>query len=160
MNPSVIRLVALAALCALSFWVGWEWRDRSADLEGSKAQAAAAQGEARAQEQPRTAEQASVRALADIATQHEEDRREAETVPAAVAADLHAGNLRLRREWAGCETQRLSDAAAATRERDALAANRDALAGAIVRAGRDADDQLRACQAVIQSYMALGRTPH
>ncbi|HEY1036666.1 MAG TPA: hypothetical protein VGE09_16950, partial [Pseudoxanthomonas sp.] len=70
--------------------------------------------------------------------------------PDAVVADLRAGNLRLRKEWAGCETQRLSDAAASAIERDALAASRDALAGDLVRVGRDADDQLRACQAVVQ----------
>jgi len=46
----------------------------------------------------------------------------------------------------------VSDLAAATAERDAASANRDALAAAIVRAGRDADQQLAACQAVIRAY--------
>ena len=38
---------------------------------------------------------------------------------------------------------------ASTVERDALAQSREELAGAVVRVGRDADDQLAACQAVV-----------
>lgn len=32
MNPTIIRLAVTAILCALSWWGGWEWRDRSADV--------------------------------------------------------------------------------------------------------------------------------
>lgn len=89
--------------------------------------------------------------MADIGAKHEQDREAAKAVPDAVVAGLRAGNVRLRNEWQGCEAQRLSDAAASASERDALAASRDALAGAVIRVGRDADDQLRACQAVVQA---------
>jgi hypothetical protein len=89
--------------------------------------------------------------LADIGSKHEEDRRDAESVPAAVVADLRSGARRLQEHWAACETSRLSDAATASRERDSAAQRREADIGNLVRVGRDADDQLRACQAVIES---------
>lgn len=148
---ATVKLAILAVLLALSFWAGWEWRDRSADLAAADAATAAwkhAEGQQRA---ARATEQQAGQSLATIGEKHEQDRQAAEAVPAAVVADLRAGNLRLRREWAGCETQRMSDAAASAIERDALAASRDALAGDLVRIGRDADDQLRACQAVVQA---------
>lgn len=138
-----------AALALAGFWAGWEWRDRSCDAAALQAELEFASAANDAMVETLDAERAKAAELADIGTQHEEDRRDAETVPAAVAADLRAGNLRLRKEWAGCETQRLSDATAAAIERDALAQLRDEAAGAVVRVGRDADDQLRACQAVV-----------
>jgi len=92
--------------------------------------------------------------LAAIGETHEQARAAAPAVADAVVADLRAGNLRLRDGWASCETQRLSDASTAARERDAAAERRAEFAGAVVRAGRDADDQLAACQAVIRAYVA------
>jgi len=143
----LLTLLALAVL-ALGYSL---WAAERADNRADKAEAAADQAiEAlsRANDIIDT-ERAKAATLADIGTQHEEDRREAGTVPAAVAADLRAGNLRLRKEWAGCETQRLSDATAAAIERDALAQLRDEAAGDLVRVVRDADNHVRACQAVV-----------
>lgn len=131
--------------------LGREWRDRSADLAESRKEAAESRAETAAHVAARTAEREQADKLASIGATHEQDRQAAEAVPAAVVADLRAGNVRLRREWAGCETQRLSEASAAAAERDALAAVREQLAGEIVRIGRDADDHVRACQAVIRA---------
>ena len=147
-------LAAFVIWTAVAAWVGWEWRDRGADLAAIQQQAAAAQGEAATQAEARATEHQQAETLAAIGMKHEEDRKAATAVPAAVVAELRAGNLRLRNEWAGCETQRLSDTAAGSVERDALAASRDKLAGAVIRVGRDADDQLRACQAVIAADRA------
>lgn len=149
MNRIVITIVAFVLWTLATFWVGWEWRDRSSDIKKLRTDLAVAAAANDALVETLDQERGKAATLADIGAQHEEDRRDAETVPAAVAADLRAGNLRLRKEWAGCETQRLSDATAAAVERDALAASRDEAAGRIVRVGRDADDQLRACQAVV-----------
>lgn len=146
-----IRLIAAVVLLAIGFWAGWEWRDRSADLTTAKADASTARAETGAQQAARKNEQTTSQAMAGIGAKYEEDRVAAEAVPDAVVADLRAGNLRLRNEWRGCEASRVSDAAAAARERDALAASRDAFTGDLVRVGRDADDQLRACQAVVQA---------
>ncbi len=151
----MIRVYAAAAalLVGLSFWAGWEWRDRSADLDQSRQAAKQARTETKAVESARTAEHQQADTLATIGETHEQARAAAPAVADAVVADLRAGNLRLRDGWASCETQRLSDASAAARERDAAAQRRAEFAGAVVRAGRDADDQLAACQAVIRAYV-------
>lgn len=159
MNRALIALLACIAWSGLMFAAGWAWRADRADGAEAVVQRDAAQGQVAAEQGARATEQSAAADMAEIGTTHEEDRAHAETVPAAVAADLRAGVLRLRREWAGCETQRLSDAAAAAIERDALAASRDEAAGRIVRIGRDADDQLRACQAVILADRERQATP-
>lgn len=143
------HILAGIALFFLGFLLGREWRDRSAELKESRQEVKQLAGQVEAVQGARRAEQTQGRALADIGAKHEEDREAAEAVPAAVVADLRAGNVRLRKEWAGCETRLLSEAVASTVERDALAASREEAAGRIVRIGREADDQLRACQAVI-----------
>lgn len=147
----MIRIL-LAAVAVLALALGWSlWRAEvhKGDANAATRRAELAEAVADTLAEAIDAERAKAAELAEIGNQLEEDRTHAETVPAAVAADLRAGNIRLRREWQGCETQRLSDATAAAIERDALAASRDEAAGRIVRIGRDADDQLRACQAVI-----------
>ncbi len=147
----MVRLfAALFAMAMLALGYALWWGER-ADSKAERAleQVAQITAERDGLASALAAERDKVAKYDAIGTKHEEDRAHAETVPAAVAADLRAGNIRLRREWQGCETQRLSDATAAAIERDALAASRDEAAGRIVRIGRDADDQLRACQAVI-----------
>lgn len=141
------------ALLLVGFLLGREWRDRSADLAESQQQVAQLTGQVEAVQDARQAEHQQVQALAGIGATHEQDRQAAEAVPAAVVADLRADVLRLRQHWAGCETRALSEAAAGAVERDALAAVREESAGRIVRIGRDADDQVRACQAVIAEYL-------
>lgn len=149
-----VRIAVAVALLAIGFAAGWSWRGSIADASAANVAAALARDAAESQAQARRVEHTTGQSMADIGAKHEEDRRAAEAVPDAVVADLRADRLRLRREWAGCETQRLSDAAAGTLERDALAARRDTLAGEIVRIGRDADDQLSACQAVVRADRA------
>ena len=146
-------LAAAALLAGLSFWAGWEWRDRSADLAESRKEVAESRAETAAHVAARTAEHSQGQALASIGETHEQARAAAPAVADAVVADLRADRLRLRREWAGCETQRLSEASAAAVERDAATAGREQLAGAVVRIGAEADSQLAACQAVIREYV-------
>lgn len=146
------HILAGIALFLAGFLAGREWRDRSADLAESRQQVAQLTGQVEAVQGARQAEHSQGHALADIGAKHEEDREAAATVPAAVVADLRTDVLRLRQHWAGCETRALSEAAAGAVERDALAAVRAEAAGAVVRVGRDADDQVRACQAVILEY--------
>ncbi|WP_312327914.1 hypothetical protein [Stenotrophomonas sp.] len=148
------KLYIAIALVILAFWAGWEWRDRSADLTAANADLKQAAGVVDQVNDTRVIERAQAQDVAAIGVKHEEDRTAAASVPAAVAAELRSGQLRLRDGWASCETQRLSDASAAAFERDAAAKRRADFAGAVVRAGRDADDQLRACQAVIAADRA------
>lgn len=148
---ATVKLAILAVLLALSFWAGWEWRDRSADLKIMHRDLIEARAGNDALAKALNKERAKAEMLADIGRQYEQDKLAAKAAADAIVGDLRAGNLRLRREWQGCEARRMSDAAAGAIERDALAASRDALAGDLVRVGRDADDQLRACQAVVQA---------
>lgn len=143
------HILAGIALFLLGCLLGREWRDRSADLAESRQQVAQLTGQVEAVQDARQAEHSQGQALAGIGATHEQDRQAAEAVPAAVVADLRADVLRLRQHWAGCETRALSEAAAGAAERDALAELRAEAAGAVVRVGRDADDQVRACQAVV-----------
>lgn len=103
----------------------------------------------------RATEQAGAETISKIGETHEQDRIAAEDVPDVVAAAVRAGTLRLRQQWAACETSRLSAAAAATGGDHAAADDGAEAAGRIVRIGRDADDQLRACQATVAAYRQM-----
>lgn len=145
-------VAAAALLAGLSFWAGWEWRDRLADLAESRKEVAESRAETAAHVAARTAEHEQADKLAEIGETHEQARAAAPSVADAVVADLRADRLRLRREWAGCETQRLSEASAAAIERDAATERRAEFAAAVVRVGAEADSQLAACQAVVLTY--------
>ncbi|MGO4717853.1 lysis system i-spanin subunit Rz [Stenotrophomonas sp. 2MCAF14_2] len=149
MSRIAIAVAAFALWSGAMFGAGWAWRgDRS---EGVAANQRAAGAEAFADQvnQTRATEQSKALQLADIGAKHEEDRTAAEAVPAAVVAGLRSGNLRLRDDLATCHTARLSEAAAGAVERDARAELRPEVVGAAVRIVTDAEDHIRACQAVI-----------
>ena len=104
---------------------------------------------AKASEAARAAEHGQAQAFEAIATRYEQDKADALTAQAGVIADLRAGNLRLRDRWA---TQGLATQVAASAGKpDAAADDRAASAGRIVRAARDADDQIRGLQAVLRA---------
>ena len=145
-------VAAAALLAGLSFWAGWEWRDRSADLAESRKEAAESRAETAAHVAARTAEHEQADKLAAIGAKHEEDRAAAPAVADAVVAGVRSGDIRLRDGWASCETQRLSEASAAAIERDAATERRAEFAAAVVRVGAEADSQLAACQAVVLTY--------
>lgn len=162
MSPlTIARVLVPLLLAAACFAAGYVWRDRACARDAARLAAETARAQTAAVVAARINEQTAAVDLAGIGAKHEDARTAAELVPAAVVADLRAGNVRLRSEWRGCEAGRVSDAAAAARERDALAASRDALAGDLVRVARDADDQLRAAQEVIRADRAAinGVTP-
>ena len=143
----------LAIVLALVLALGWSlWRTEvhKGKADEARTALAAAQTELAQTKVARERERKQAESMADIGDLHEQDRIDAEGVPDAVVADLRAGNRRLQKHWAECATGRLSDSAAAALERDAAAQRREADFGNLVRVGRDADDQLRACQAVIR----------
>lgn len=144
-------LIALPVCTALGFGAGWAWRGDRAEGAEARQEVQTGKQSLQAEQTARAEEHSKAENMATIGVKHEEDRAAAPAVADAVAADVRAGDLRLRDGWASCETQRLSDSAAAALERDASAQRRAEFAGAVVRAGRDADDQLRACQAVVRA---------
>lgn len=147
------RIYAAAAmlLMALSFAAGWSWRGSRAAAASNKAALAQSKAETAAQAGARTAEHASAQRANEIAESYERGKQDAQDTASRIAADLRSGNIKLRDAWAGCETQRLSDAAASASKPDAGADDRGESAARIVRAAADADAQIRALQALVRA---------
>lgn len=146
-----ILLIALPVGMALGFAAGWAWRGDRAEGVEARQSAEVSATYARQSEQSRATEHKQADTLAAIGAKHEEDRAAAPAVADAVVAGLRDGTLRLRNDLAACHTARLSQVAASASERDAAPDLGVTLAGPAVRIGRDADDQLRACQAVVRA---------
>lgn len=145
------QIVGIAWLLSLlaAFGAGWQWKGDRAEVRETRTELKQSKAETKAVEQARSVEHQRNERLHEIGTQYEAKRSENESLPSAVLADLRAGNIRLRDGWASCETKRLSESVASTSERDAATQRREEFASRVVRIGRDADDQLRACQAVV-----------
>lgn len=148
------QILASAWLLSLvaAFGAGWTWKGDRAEVREARTELKQSKVEAKATDEARAKERSQSDAMAKIGEKHELDRQAAEGVADSVVADLRAGNYRLRNELASCETSRLSSAAASASQRDAGAISREEIAAAAVRIARDADDQLRACQAVVRTY--------
>ncbi len=151
MNRVLAVLAAFVVWSAAMFAGGWAWRGDRAEGAEARQQAESSAAVVRQVNETRATEHQQADNLAAIGAKHEQDRTAAEAVPSAVVADLRSGNLRLRDDLATCHTARLSEAAAGAVQRDARAELRPEVVGAAVRIVTDADDQLRACQAVIQA---------
>lgn len=149
MSRITVVVIGLGLWSAAMFGAGWNWRGDRAEASEAHQRGTAALAVAEQVNQARAVEHRQADSLATIGAKHEEDRAVAETVPAAVVADLRAGRLQLRDDLATCNTARLSEAVAGAIERDQAAQLRAEVAGALVQIGRDADDHVRACQAVI-----------
>lgn len=154
MNRVLIAWAALLAWTVLVFFAAWSWRGSRAEVTASGQVATTATAAAAQVNETRAIERTQAGALATIGDTHEKDRAAAPAVADAVVAGLRDGTLRLRDDLAACHTDLLSQTAAGTLERDAATQRREEFAGAVVRVGRDADDQLRACQAVIAADRA------
>lgn len=154
MNRLIAAGLGFVAWTALVFWAGSTFTGRGADLKASKKETAQATAVLDQVNETRTTEHTQAEAMATIGAKHEEDRAAAQSVPAAVVAELHAGTVRLRHDLATCHTGRLSEAAAGAVQRDAPADLGVTVAGPAIGIGRDADNQLRACQAVVAADRA------
>lgn len=151
MSPVAIKIALFVGWSVAAFGAGWAWRGDRAEGKEARQQASASAAQVQQVNEVRATEHTQAAVVADIGAKHEQDRSAAPAVADAVVADLRADRLRLRDGWAGCETQRLSEAVSGASERDAAAQRREEFAGAVVRVGRDADDQLAACQAVVRA---------
>lgn len=149
MNRITIYLLVFVAWSAGMFGAGWAWRGDRAKTGQARQQASASAVQVQQLNQASAFEHQQANTMATIGAKHEEDRIAATAVPAAVAAGVRDGSLQLRDDLATCNTARLSEATAGAVERDQAAQLRAEVAGALVQIGRDADDHVRACQAVI-----------
>lgn len=141
-------VVALALLLGYAMWAK---SHAQAGEKAAKTAQATAEESLKSERDARKAEQAKAKQLESIAAQYEQDKADAQDKQDAVATDLAAGNLKLRNAWAGCETQRLSDATASASRIDAGADDRAASASRIVRAAAEADAQIRGLQALVKA---------
>lgn len=147
----MLRAYIIGALCMFiaGLLIGREWRDRSCELAEAKDHIEQSHKMVEAVEQARSVEHQRNERLHEIGTQYEAKRSENESLPSTVAGAIRDGSLQLRDDLATCHTQLLSEATAGAIQRDEAAQLRAEVAGAIVQVGADADDQLRACQAVV-----------
>ncbi len=123
-----------------------------ADLAELQGQVAVAAAEA---ERDKADREAHVRDLLDASNKaREEGIAHAVEEQQRLVADLRAGNVRLREQWAGCRSQVSGDAGAG-QEPDAGADDRAASAGRVVRAADDADIQIRGLQQYAEACRAL-----
>lgn len=144
----ILLTLLAAALLALGYSLWWAER---ADKRADVAEAAADQAIdalSRANEIIET-ERAAAAKMAQVADTYEKEKADALDRESRLRADLAAGTVKLRREWQGCETAKLSAASAAARELDGAAEVRERLAAEIVRLGADADAQVRGLQAIV-----------
>lgn len=111
-----------------------------------------AQAQAKAEAAARVKEQTGAVAMAAINAQHAQELEHAKQDADAVITDLRDGNLRLRREWAGCQaTVGVPETAAGAAKPDATAEQRAKGARDLVRIAAEADAQIRALQAVVKA---------
>lgn len=85
----------------------------------------------------------------NVSIAYERGRDDAEKEAMRTVADLRSGNLRLQQRWAGCETQRLSEASATASQSDAASWDRSESAGRIVRAAKQCDAQVEGLQRLL-----------
>lgn len=154
MNRVLIAVVFVLAIFAAGFTGGWSWRGDRAEAAVAVQEVAVVKQNLTAEQGARAEEQQRADTMATIGARHEEDRAAAPAVDDAVVAGLRDGTLRLRHDLASCHTDLLSQTAAGALERDAATQRREEFAGRVVRIGRDADDQLRACQAIVAADRA------
>lgn len=152
---TVLGYLATATLviAGLAGWFGYrlgaDHAATAAKLAMAEHLAADRKAESDHKDRVRQLEQDLAAAQAGVSEAYERGKKDAEVTAAAVTADLRAGNLRLQQRWAGCETQRLSDAAALASEPDAAAGDREESAGRIVRAAAQCDAQVRGLQELL-----------
>ena len=148
----IARILAAVILALLAALVVQTARLHSAQMQAVTLRLDAEQARLDATTTARHAEQRLASAANAAAEQYEKGKQDAKDAADSVIAGLNAGTLKLRREWAGCETQRLSDAATATREFDAAEQRRAESAARIVRAADECDAQVRGLQAVVIAW--------
>jgi hypothetical protein len=145
-------LIAGLALACLLLGVGW-YAERAGHAVTRATFAAEKDKAAREFAQAaRAKEQAHAQAIAEIDAKHQRELTDAQAKGERVAAELRSGALRLRREWAGCETdKRVSEASASARSADDLARLRSEGAANLIRYAAQCDARIRALQDVVRS---------
>lgn len=117
---------------------------KSARLELAERDTQIERAASKAQEEARDSELKIAEARAEAGKQFEEGKKHAQEEYERVVAGLDSGAIKLRREWASCETGRLSENSSAERELGYSEQRRRESAGRIVRAADECDAQTAA----------------
>lgn len=148
---------AVIALAALAFADYTRQRLQHAQADYARQQLAMADAALVAERYARAIEAERAKRSAAIAESYEKGKSDAEVTAVRVVDDLRTGALRMRHQWAACETDRLSAATAAASQPDAAADDRASSAGRIVRAAAQADAQIAALQALVRADREVRR---
>lgn len=156
-NPVLVWKFKAWILLAVVAWWGWtghaayDHLTQRVQAEAAKTEAQIATLTLKASEAARAEEKAKADAVNAVATAYERGKTDAKANGERVAADLRAGNLRLRDQWRGCEARGVSGTATGAGEPAGSAELRATGAGDLVRAAAEADAWIRALQSVTQA---------
>jgi len=142
--------LALGALLAVSTFAGVQTlRLANAKTEIAQTNEKIEAANAKAEKAARETNASILDTIFAGADMYERGKSDAQAESDRVVAGLNAGTLKLRREWAMCETGRLADGAAATAELGEAERRRNESAGRIVRA---TDECVAEKAAVVATY--------
>ena len=138
---AVVAAVILALVAALG---AQTYRVNSLQKAISEKDTKIAQMNEAAQEEARASENRIAEARAEAGKRFEKEKEDAKKEAERIRAGLTDGSIRLRREWAACETQRLSEGAASERELGQIEQRQRDSAERIVRAADECRAQVDA----------------
>lgn len=140
-----------------SIWQrGYSAHETATNLQAMRAERTAAIAALAREAEVRAVETAMAARVHAVAERYEQERIRAAETADLVAADLRAGNLRLRDAWRGCAAAAgaaLPGDSAAAVVADAGADDREASAGRVIGAGAECDAQVIGLQNYIRSIL-------
>lgn len=146
MITKALAILLVAALAAIA-WQSYALKDAELTISQTNEKIAAVNAEA--ERATREANASIVDTIFAGADMYERGKSDAQANADRVVAGLNAGTLKLRREWATCETGRLADGAAAAAELGEAIRSRNESAGRIIGA---ADECVAQTVALIATY--------
>jgi hypothetical protein len=144
------REIGMVVLFAGGFMLGESTIRAASQAAVISAQLEQAKATQKLSDQARAKEQSDARNSAAIAQAYERGKTDGEAIGNRVAAGVRAGDIKLRKQWRGCENH-LPGIAASPAEPDATTQDRANGAGDIVRAAHDADALIAALQELLRS---------
>lgn len=120
--------------------------------DDAKAAAEAKEAQEQAEAAARAAEKEQQKRYDALAEQFEREKQESEDAYHRDVAALRAGNLKLRKQWQGCQAS-LPGAEDPAAEPDGLAELREEGAADLVRLNRDADTWIRDLQVALNTCL-------
>lgn len=137
------KILAIALAVALALLAVQTQRVHTLQLAAANDAAALADANANAERVARETSTSIVDVLFDAGATYQQGLTDAQASSDRDAIALRDGTLRLRREWAACETGRLADGTVAGRRLEEAVERRNALARAAVRVGVECDAKER-----------------